>query len=216
MSLLTKQREPRVNLWLYNLLKWPVLVPLFYIYFRGRVIGKENVPCLGPFVAVSNHGSYFDPPLLSCALGRPVAYMAKEELFNIPILKQGIKLYGAYPVKRGSGDRQAIKAAHTALEEGWAVGIFLEGTRTSDGKIYHPKLGAAMIAAQKKVPLLPVSLHRTAEILPSTGNWPLPVPITISIGKLIPAPTSTKRAELEAITNQCAEVINQMLSQLDK
>jgi 1-acyl-sn-glycerol-3-phosphate acyltransferase len=89
---------------------------------------------------------------------RPVAFMAKEELFRIPVLKQGIELYGAYPVKRGAADRSAIRSALNCLSAGWAVGLFLQGTRTPDARISEPKLGAALIAAKAKVPLLPVSL----------------------------------------------------------
>ncbi|WP_204101838.1 MULTISPECIES: lysophospholipid acyltransferase family protein, partial [Spirulina sp. CCY15215] len=106
-----------------------------------RIYGVENVPQEGPLVVASNHASNFDPPIVSNCVCRPVAFMAKEELFKVPVLGQAIELYGAYPVKRSSADRSAIKAALSSLNEGWAVGIFLQGTRTLDGKITEPKLG---------------------------------------------------------------------------
>ena len=90
--------------------------------------------------------------------------MAKEELFKVPVLKQAIRWYGAYPVKRGSADRSAIREALNQLDQGWAVGIFLQGTRTPDGRIPDPKIGAALIAAKAQVPLLPVSLWGTQHI----------------------------------------------------
>jgi 1-acyl-sn-glycerol-3-phosphate acyltransferase len=136
--------------------------------------------------------------------------MAKEELFNIPILKQAIQLYGAYPVKRATGDRASIRAALTAIEEGWVVGIFLTGTRTPDGRISDPKLGAAMIAAKAQVPLLPVSLWGTEKILRKGSSFPRPVPITVRIGEIIAPPSSTKREELQRVTEKCAAVINAM------
>jgi 1-acyl-sn-glycerol-3-phosphate acyltransferase len=136
--------------------------------------------------------------------------MAKEELFNIPILKQGIKLYGAYPVKRGMGDRSAMRSALKFLEDGWAVGLYLQGTRTPDARISDPKLGAAWIAAQAQAPLLPVSLWGTQRILKKGSTVPNPVPVTVRIGEVIDAPTSTKREELEALTQHCATVINAM------
>lgn len=114
---------------------------MLHLYFRGRIYGADRVPLAGPLVVVSNHGSDFDPVLLSNCMGRPVSYMAKEELFEVPILKQAISLYGAYPVKRGSADRSAIRAALQQLENGWAAGVFLQGTRTIDGRITEPKLG---------------------------------------------------------------------------
>lgn len=205
----SRDREPFINLLLYSLSKWSVINPVFYTYFRGRVKGVEKVPLTGPLVVVSNHGSYFDPPFLACAIGRPVAYMAKEELFRVPVLSQIIKTYGAYPVNRNTGDRAAIRSALAALDKGWAAGIFLEGTRTPDGRISSPKLGAAMVAAKANAPLLPVCLWGTEKIL-SSGAVPKSVPVTIRVGDLIPPPTSNKRADLERVTQQCTTVINSL------
>ncbi|NES86497.1 MAG: 1-acyl-sn-glycerol-3-phosphate acyltransferase, partial [Moorea sp. SIO2B7] len=205
-----REREPLASLVLYHLFKWSVVSPMLHAYFRGRIYGSQKVSQSGPLVVVSNHASYFDPPILSCCLRRPVAFMAKEELFKIPVLKQGIELYGAYPVNRSAADRSAIRAAVNALKEGWAAGIFLQGTRTSDGRITAPKLGAAMIAAKAKAPLLPVSLWGTDKILSKGSSIPKPVPVTVRIGELIEAPNSTKRQELQEITEKCTAVINQM------
>jgi 1-acyl-sn-glycerol-3-phosphate acyltransferase len=136
--------------------------------------------------------------------------MAKEELFKVPVLAQAIKLYGAYPVSRGSTDRTTIRAALEYLENGWAVGVFLQGTRTPDGKITQPKRGALLLAAKAKAPILPVSLWGSEKILPKGSSIPRAVPLTIRIGQLIDAPTSSNKEELEAITQKCAAVINEM------
>ncbi|MDJ0725998.1 MAG: lysophospholipid acyltransferase family protein [Prochloraceae cyanobacterium] len=205
-----QDREPISSLILYRLFKWSVVNPMFRTYFRGKVYGAESVPQSGPFIAVSNHASYFDPPILSNSMGRPVAFMAKEELFRVPILKTGIRLYGAYPVNRASSDRTAIRSAIKALESGWMTGIFLQGTRTKNGRITNPKLGAALIAAKTQVPLIPVSLWGTEKIL-ADSSFPRPVPVTIRIGDVIDPPQSTKKEELTAITEKCAEIINTML-----
>lgn len=209
-SSVAKSREPVESLILYHLFKWSVVSPMLHAYFRGRIYGAENVPQEGPLVIVSNHASFFDPPILSCCMRRPVAFMAKEELFQIPVLKQAIALYGAYPVSRGSADRSAIRAALQSLEKGWATGLFLEGTRTPDGRITDPKLGAALIAAKAKAPLLPVSLWGTQGIVEKGSAIPRPVPVTVRIGQVIDAPTSTNREELEALTRRCADIINGM------
>lgn len=203
------EREPFTSLMLYHLLKWSVVSPLLHIYFRGRIYGAEKVPRTGGAIAVCNHASYFDPPIISNCLSRPVAFMAKEELFKIPLLKQGIKLYGAYPVKRSTSDRAALRAATKAIENGWIAAIFLEGTRTKDAKIIEPKLGAAWIAAKTQVPLIPVSLWGTADIL-SSSSFPKPVPITIRIGDVIAPPQSTNKEDLKAVTQQCAMTINSL------
>ncbi|GAP97708.1 lysophospholipid acyltransferase family protein [Leptolyngbya sp. NIES-2104] len=205
---IVRDREPLISLVLYHLFKWSIVSPVLHTYFRGRIYGAENVPKQGRLLVVSNHASDFDPPLLSCAIGRPVAYMAKEELFKVPVLKQAITAYGAYPVKRGTGDRAAMKAAMASVESGWATGVFLDGTRTADGRIADPKLGAAWIAAKTNSPLIPVSLWGTHEIFKPGSSIPRPVPITIRIGEVIEAPKSSDRAELEAITQRCAIAIH--------
>lgn len=208
LSNLGRSREPVSSLVLYHLFKWSVVSPVLHVYLRGRIYGSEQVPPIGPLIVVSNHASDFDPPILACCVRRPVAYMAKEELFRVPVLKQAIKLYGAYPVKRGSADRSAIRSALSLLEEGWAVGVFLQGTRTPDARISDPKLGAALIAAKAKVPLLPVSLWGTEAIFEKGSLVPRPVPVTVRIGQVIDPPNSTDRNELQAVTQKCATAIH--------
>jgi len=207
---MTKNREPVSSLVMYHYLKWSVVAPMLGVYFRGRIYGAEKVPTQGPIVVASNHASNLDPPLVSCSVGRPVAFMAKEELFRIPVLKQWMKLYGAYPVKRQIADLSAIKAALKALKEGWATGIFLGGTRTPDGGITNPKLGAAAIAAKAKAPLVPVSLWGTEKIFKSGSKLPSSVPVTIRIGDAIAPPDSSKRHDLEAVTAKCVAAIAAM------
>jgi 1-acyl-sn-glycerol-3-phosphate acyltransferase len=205
---LHRQREPRVSLALYHLFKWAVVSPMLHTYLQGRIYGVEQVPQKGGLIVVANHASDFDPPIVSNCVGRPVSYMAKEELFQVPGLSQAIRLYGAYPVKRGSADRSAIRAALHQLENGWAVGIFLQGTRTADARISDPKLGAALIAAKAQVPLLPVSLWGTQAIFTPGSRLPQPVPVTVRMGELIAPPSSTNRIELEKVTQQCAIAIH--------
>ncbi|MEO0688089.1 MAG: lysophospholipid acyltransferase family protein, partial [Cyanobacteria bacterium J06649_11] len=184
--------------------------PMLRAYFQGRIYGADNVPQNGPLVIVSNHASNVDPPIVSNSVRRPVSYMAKEELFKIPIFKQLIQLYGAYPVSRGTGDRNAIRNALEYLNGGWAVGIFLQGTRTKDGRITDPKRGAALIAAKAKVPIIPVCLWGTQDIEQKGSKIPQQVPVTVRIGELISPPASTTKEDLEAVTQKCAVAINQL------
>jgi len=203
-----REREPFASLVLYHLFKWSVVSPVSHLCFGLRIHGAEHVPRKGALVVVSNHASDFDPPILANSVGRPVAFMAKEELFRVPILSQAIRLYGAYPVKRGTSDRQALKYALECLEQGWAVGIFVQGTRTVDGKITDPKLGAALISAKFQAPLLPVCLWGTHQILPKGAKLPRLKPVTVRIGELISPPASSDRSSLHAKTAECTAMIN--------
>ncbi|MGF1458320.1 MAG: lysophospholipid acyltransferase family protein [Leptolyngbyaceae cyanobacterium] len=205
-----RDREPTASLLLYYLFKWSVVNPTFRLYFRGQVHNSKQVPKTGPLIVVANHASDFDPPILSSCVRRPVSFMAKEELFEVPVLAPAIRLYGAYPVKRGSADRSAIREALKQLEQGWAVGIFLQGTRTADGSIPAPKLGAALIAAKAQVPLLPVSLWGTHRILPKEAKLPRPTPLTVRIGEPIDPPAKTDKALLQQTTEECAAAIHQL------
>jgi 1-acyl-sn-glycerol-3-phosphate acyltransferase len=207
---MTQQREPLINLALYHLFKWSVISPALHGYFQVRIYGAEHVPLQGKLVVVSNHASDFDPPIVSSCVRRPVAYMAKQELFEVPVLSTLIRLYGAYPVNRGSADRSAIRAALASLEQGWAAGIFLQGTRTPDGRIAGPKLGAALIAQKAQAPLLPVCLWGTHNILTKGQYKPKRTPLTIRIGEPIEPPNSGDRADLQAVTDRCATAINEM------
>ena len=207
-----KNREPFSSLVVYRLIKWSIVSPIFNTYFRGRIYGAEKVPQSGSYIIVSNHASNLDPPFLGIAVSRPIAFMAKEELFQIPALKTLITLCGAYPVKRDVSDITAIKSAINFINRGWLAGVFLEGTRTTDGKIEDPKLGAALIAAKTQTPLIPVSISGT-EKANTNSKFVLPKPVTIRFGDAIDPPKSRKKAELQAVTQHCTRVINQMHEQ---
>jgi len=203
-------RTPEPSL-TYRLVSGLLVFPLFRFLFRGSTQGLEHVPMEGPLVVASNHGSHLDPPLLGHALGRPVAFMAKAELFAIPLLGAVIRACGAYPVRRGASDREAIRTATAKLEEGWATGVFLDGTRQANGRVNNPLPGAALLAARSSAPLLPVAIVNSHRALGSGRIWPRLVPLQLRVGAPIPPPASRRRPDLDVTTALLKERINDLL-----
>ncbi|MFF2482140.1 lysophospholipid acyltransferase family protein [Paenibacillus sp. NPDC058071] len=125
--------------------------------FRLEAKGRENIPADGPVILASNHISLLDPPTVGIKLSRKVHYMAKQELFNVPLLGPLIRGLGAFPVKRGGVSKEAIRSAISLLQEGKVMGIFPEGTRNSEEGAAAKK-GAAMIAMRSGAVVIPVAV----------------------------------------------------------
>ena len=133
--------------------------------FRFRVVGAGNVPRTGGVVVAANHISNFDPPILGIALPRPVSYMAKKELFAMPVLTQLLPHLNAFPVDRQAGGTAALRAALRMIKEGRCVGIFPEGGRNVTGR-NEEKAGAAFLAAASGVPVVPAAIVGTRKLRP--------------------------------------------------
>lgn len=144
---------------LYGIAK-TILHPLTSTLFAVRVKGEANVPASGPLVVAANHRSYLDPPLLGTWFPRTVQFMAKKELFSIPVLGWLIRQWHAFPVDRERGDIGAFRAALHILRDGGVVGIFPEGTRNLAGEA-KARGGAVLLAASAGCPVVPVALVNT-------------------------------------------------------
>lgn len=131
---------------------------IFKIFLNYKIEGLENVPLDKGVIIASNHVSLLDPPLIGTFLPRKIHYMAKEELFQIPVLGYIITKLNAFPVKRGTADRVAIKKAINLLSEGKCLGLFPEGTRSKDGNLGSAEPGMALIAIKADVPVVPVAI----------------------------------------------------------
>jgi 1-acyl-sn-glycerol-3-phosphate acyltransferase len=142
-----------------------VVAAILRTAFRVRVAGTENVPLTGGLIVAANHLSNFDPPLLGVALPRPVSYMAKKELFAIPVLGQLIPRLHAFPVDRQAGGTAALRAALRMLKEGRCIGIFPEGGRNVTGT-NEEKAGAAFLAAASGAPVVPAAIVGTRRLRP--------------------------------------------------
>jgi 1-acyl-sn-glycerol-3-phosphate acyltransferase len=149
---------------------------IFSLVYRWQVIGREHIPKEGPVILCCNHISLWDPPLLGSGIERQVHFMAKEELFRIPVISFLITKFGALPVKRGAGDRAAIRSTLKLLEDGKIFGIFPEGTRSKTGEIGPGMTGVAMFALKSEAMVIPVAI---------IGPYRLFRPIQIVYGKPI-------------------------------
>ena len=196
---------------IYQLVSQVIIFPIYKLLFRGILIGRENIPKKGSFILVSNHGSLLDPPLLGHALGRNISFMAKAELFKIPILGFVIKACGAYPVKRGIADKNTIKTACEKLSNDNCIGIFIDGTRQKNGRVNKPKQGAALLAFKNQKLLLPVAIVNSHRLIRFKFCIPLFTKIVIKVGKPVQPPKSSSRDELNSVTMHLRDNINNLI-----
>jgi len=166
-----------------------VVKPLMRTWFRIRLEGEEHVPEAGPVILASNHRSNMDPVLLASAVRRPVAFMAKAELFVGP-LGWIMRWIGQFPVRRGGIDREALRRTDAVLARGSMLGLFPEGTRGDGGfSAVHP--GLAYIVVRQRCPVLPVAIFGTDRVRRRFGWLPFASPVRIVIGPPIDLPKST-------------------------
>lgn len=128
-----------------------------------RVYGAERVPGAGGLVVAANHFSWIDPPALGAASPRILYYMAKIEAHRVPGLGQLMRTFGAFAVRRGESDREAVRIMREIVRDGNALGMFAEGTRQRSGVPGPVQPGAAMVAINEGVPMVPAAIHGSQE-----------------------------------------------------
>ena len=138
-----------------------------------EVIGIENLPESGGLIIASNHVSYLDPAVLVASLNRKIYFIAKKEVFKNTFVSFIFKNLNAISVDRGNADILAFKKAINILREEKVLGIFPEGTRSSNGELQELKLGAIKIAMKTGVPILPVGIIGTHKIYPRGIKFPI-------------------------------------------
>jgi 1-acyl-sn-glycerol-3-phosphate acyltransferase len=143
-----------------------------------RVYGRERVPREGGVVLAFNHFHWLDPPAFGTASPRTVYFMAKAEAHRIAGLGQLIRAFGTFSVRRGESDREAVRMMRAIVRDGHALGLFAEGTRQHSGEPGEVKAGAAMVAVQEGVPVVPAAIHGTQHW--RLGNFH---PVSVSWGE---------------------------------
>ena len=175
---------------------WKGLFGLWFrLQFRLRIEDREHEPRNGPVLAVSNHVSAVDPLIVGVALRRRARYMAKQELFRIPVLAVLLRSVGAFPVRRGEVDRQAVRRSLEALEQGDLLVMFPEGTRSPGGRLMSAEPGAALLALRTGAPVLPIAVIGTQHAMPKGARFPRRVPVVVRMGPPIAVPRRDGRLE---------------------
>ncbi|TML21182.1 MAG: 1-acyl-sn-glycerol-3-phosphate acyltransferase [Actinobacteria bacterium] len=144
-----------------------------------RVYGEERMPRAGGLVVAANHFSWIDPPALGAASPRTLYMMAKVEAHRVPGLGELMRSFGAFPVRRGQSDREAVRTMRRIVRDGNALGMFVEGTRQRTGVPGPVQPGAAMVALNEDVPLIPVAIGsqrwRLGNFAPVSVAWGEPM-----------------------------------------
>jgi 1-acyl-sn-glycerol-3-phosphate acyltransferase len=135
---------------------WPTL-----LVTRGRAYGRDRVPAHGGLVYAINHLNWIDVPIVGVLSPRNIDFVAKSEVLDFPGLGAFVGWHGTIAVRRGESDRDAVRRMRESARQGHAVGLFVEGTRMKDGRPGPAQPGAAMIALQEDVPVVPVAIYGT-------------------------------------------------------
>jgi 1-acyl-sn-glycerol-3-phosphate acyltransferase len=144
--------------WAYNWIARTIVRLVFPIFGRLRVEGAEHIPATGPVILTPDHRSMMDIPAMSLPVWRVVHHMAKDELFQVPLLGGIIRYFGAFPIRRGESDRDALRQAGEVLAAGQVLVVFPEGHRTETGGLGPGLPGVAMIALRAGAPIVPVAV----------------------------------------------------------
>ena len=174
----------------YWLCKYVLIGPWLRLLFRPQVSGLEHLPVDGPAILASNHLSFSDSIFLPLVVKRHITFLAKSDYFNTPGIKGwATKLFmsaaGQVPVDRSGGraSEAAITTGVRILNQGELLGIYPEGTRSPDGRLYRGKTGVARMALEAKVPVIPVAMIDTDKIQPPGRIWPKIMRVRIAIGE---------------------------------
>jgi 1-acyl-sn-glycerol-3-phosphate acyltransferase len=164
-------------------LGWSFFRTLYATYFRWRVFNAERVPFNGPVILASNHASFLDPPLVGSGIHRPINYLARNTLFDVPGLGWLLRHWNSVPVDREGGGGAGLKAILDRLLGGGAIILFPEGTRTRDGKLQPARSGIGLTVIKSTAVLVPVRVFGTFEAYGRHMKIPQPHRIAVKYGR---------------------------------
>jgi 1-acyl-sn-glycerol-3-phosphate acyltransferase len=177
-------REKGVSRPLYAVVR-AIVAPLFRLWFRMHVSGADHIPREGAAIVAPNHKSFWDSFFIGVCTRRHVRFMAKTELIEARYGRLLVRL-GAFPVRRGTSDAEALETARVILEQGGLLALFPEGTRIRDPEeLGSPKRGAGRLALETGAPLVPAAITGTEKLF--LGPIPKPRRVQVAFGEPIPA-----------------------------
>lgn len=208
----------------YFFLKNFVLGPILTLIFRPWVRGAKNIPKSGGVILASNHLSFIDSIFLPLKVRRPITFLAKSEYFTGKGIKGSLtrwffKATGQIPIDRsgGKGSENSLNTGLGVLERGLVLGIYPEGTRSPDAKLYRGRTGIARMVLEARVPVLPVAMIDTDKVMPIGAKRPKIHKIGVSIGEPLDfsrfAGMEGERAVLRAVTDKIVYEIYKLSNQ---
>ena len=185
---------------------------VFGAYFRCYTRGRRSLPREGGVIIAPTHRSNLDTPLIGASAGRPLRYFAKSGLFRGPVTTWMLVAMGAFPVRRDTIDRSALKAALSVLEAGQPLVVFPEGERKSGTRIYPLLDGAAWLAAKSQVPVVPVAIGGTERAMGIGVRMPRPRTVRLVWGEPLAPPEVDDRGRVTRETlSQYSDELREIL-----
>lgn len=182
-------------------LYWPAYAVIAVVnpfFFPLTIKGRENIPRKGAFIAACNHISNFDPPLVSYAVRRPIYHIAKKSLFTNKFVGSLLFSVGAFPIKREGSDVSAMRECLRKLKSGQPLALFPTGTRVVGDEAISAKAGVGFLAVKGGVPVIPLQISGTDQVMPKGSRRIQNHPVTIIIGQPIIVGPSTNYEEIAA------------------
>jgi 1-acyl-sn-glycerol-3-phosphate acyltransferase len=205
----------------YYLVGWICFRALYRFYFRWRVYNPERVPLEGPVILAANHASFLDPPLVGSGVKRGINYLARENLFSIPVVGWILLRWQVVPVDREGGGAKGLKAILDRLLDGGAIILFPEGTRTRDGKLQPARSGIGLTVIKSDSPVVPVRVFGTFEAFGRHMKIPRPHRVAVKYGRAMPFEQLRAEAKicskqrLKEIYKQVADEIMAAITKLE-
>jgi 1-acyl-sn-glycerol-3-phosphate acyltransferase len=189
---------------------WHFFRTAFAAYFRWRVFNPERVPLSGPVILTPNHASFLDPPLVGAGIRRQISYLARDTIFNVPVLATILRSWEVVPVDRDGGTGRGMKRILSRLEEGGAIILFPEGTRSRHGGLNRGNAGIGLVVVKSAAPVVPVRVFGTHDAYGPHRRLPMPRPVSVKYG--MPLDFAALRAEAQTCAKPRLRQIYQQIS----